>query len=54
MEKQGEKNKKKTGKKTGKTGKKTEKYKKYRNKILTKFWEMLKTETSFWRDFGKC
>jgi hypothetical protein len=21
---------------------------------LTRFWEMLKTETSFWRDFGKC
>ena len=55
----------KTGKKTGKQGKKNSKtgktdeknpesYKKYRNKILTRFGEMLKTETSFRRDFGKC
>ena len=46
----------KTGEKTGKTEertlkkkqrKKTENYKKYRNKILTRFQEMLKTETRF-------
>ena len=36
-----------------KQGKK-ENYKKYRNKILTRFQEMVKTETSFWQDFGKC
>ena len=53
------KNGNKTGRKTGekrkkqeKTGK-TENYKKYRNKILTRFREMVKTETSFWQDFGK-
>ena len=60
-----EKNREKTGKtggktfkkkqeKTGKNREKTENYKKYRNKILTRFREMLKTETSFRRDFGKC
>ena len=42
----------KTGGKKGE--KKTENYKKYRNKILTRFREMLKTETSFRWDFGKC
>ena len=59
LEKQGKnwKNRGKNAKKqekTGKNRKKTENYKKYRNKILTRFWEMLKTETSFWQDFGKC
>jgi hypothetical protein len=49
----------KNGKTDGKTlekntGKKNNKYKKDRHKILTKFWEMLKTETSFQQDFGKC
>ena len=48
MEKQGEKHLKKTQEK------KNNKYKKDRNEILTKFWEMLKTETSFQQDFGKC
>ena len=55
--KNNEKNREKTGnqgKKTLKNRKKTENYKKYRNKILTRFREMLKTETSFRRDFGKC
>ena len=47
----GEKTKKQKKKKTGKN---PENYKKYRNKISTRFWEMLKTETSFRRDFGKC
>ena len=51
--------KRKNGKTGGKTlekntGKKNNKYKKDRNEILTKFWEMLKTETSFQQDFGKC
>ena len=58
-----EKNREKTGKtgektlknrKKGKKQEKTENYKKYRNKISTRFREMLKTETSFRRDFGKC
>ena len=48
----------KQGGKTLKTGKKNrekpENYKKYRNEISTRFREMLKTETSFRRDFGKC
>ena len=57
-EKQG-KNRKNRGKNTTKknrkkTEKKTENYKKYRNKILTRSWEMLKKESSFRRDFGKC
>ena len=56
QEKQGKKWK--TGEKNTeqqeKTGTKTEIYKKYRNKISTRFLEMLKTETSFRRDFGKC
>ena len=54
-EKQG-KNRKNRGmntKKPGKNSEKTENYKKYRNKILTRFREMLKTETSFRQDFGK-
>ena len=49
------KNRENTGKQWKKTlknrrkkqGEKTEIYKKYRNKILMRFWEMLKTETSF-------
>ena len=41
-----EKNRKKNTKKTGKNRKKIENYKKYRNKFLTRFREMLKTETS--------
>ena len=45
--KTGEKTGKTEGKTQQKTGKKTENYKKYRNKILTRFWETLKTETSF-------
>ena len=58
-EKQGEKlkNRRKNTKKQEKTGEKQEKteiYKKYGNEISTRFPEMLKTETSFWRDFGKC
>ena len=34
--------------------KNTENYKKYRNKILTRYRKLLKTETRFQRDFGKC
>ena len=45
---------KNTKKKTGKNRNKTENYKKYKNNISTRFREMLKTETSFRRDFGKC
>ena len=49
----------KTREKTLKTGRKKnrkelENYKKYRNQILMRFREMLKTETSFQQDFGKC
>ena len=53
LEKQG-KIHKKSGKNRKKNKKKTENYKKYRNEISTRFQEMLKTETSFRRDFGKC
>ena len=62
LKKNGNKTGRKTGEKKEKTGKnrkkqektgKTENYKKYRNKILTRFREMVKTETSFWQDFGK-
>ena len=51
------KNRKNRGKNTKKNRKKTEEkeiYKKYRNNILTRFWEMLKRKTSFRRNFGKC
>ena len=51
LEKQGEKHKKNM---KNRRRKKTENYKKYRNKILTRFREMLKTETSFRRDYEKC
>ena len=41
--------------KTGeKTGKKTENYNLYRKAIFMRFQEILKTETSFQHDFGKC
>ena len=48
-------NKKTRGKKTQKDrGKKPpKKYKKYRNKISTRYPNMLKTKTRFRRDFGK-
>ena len=49
-----EKKTKKQEKQEKKKQEKTEDYKKYRNEISTKFREMLKTETSFGRDFGKC
>ena len=49
-----EKNRGKNTKKQEKEQEKTENYKKYRNEILMRFREMLKTETSFQRDVGKC
>ena len=46
QEKQG-KNRENRGGNTKRNRKKTDNRKKYRNKILTRFWKMLKTETRF-------
>ena len=53
-EKKQEKYRGKRKKKRKNTQEKTENYKKYRNMILTRFRDMLKTETRFQQDLEKC
>ena len=48
------KNREKTGKKGEKNTPKNWKKLKITRNTETRFWEMLKTETRFRRDFGKC
>ena len=53
-EKKNRKNTEENAKKRKNTQEKTENYKKYRNMILTRFRDMLKTETRFRQDLEKC